>query len=273
MASNIYSYPYPVLGNRDDIDADIIDCDLDSKAVENRLILKLPELKITHPDLSEFIKNGKAAWLIRVMCSRTYFREIDIVSSDTWEKIFDSSDLEGEVNVGISIIAMSDIEKYSPQFMNEDYGNQQFFIEKSSILAIGPSFKIQIDKQFDPLKAPMSSFIRIIPGDFQSGPCDLTLDDDLIYVELSKQDWNGYAGIKDRAYSVLHSSLILPVLAEAIREIEKHNDSMWSSRLQALIAEKKLDVDKPFETAQFLLDCPIERTFENLNLILDNLKE
>lgn len=273
MASKTYSYPYPVLGNRDDILSDIIDCDLESVAVENRLILKLPELKITHPDISSLISAGDAAWLIRVRCSRTYYRVIDIISDKSWEKIFDSSNLEGEVVVDVSVIAMTDIKNYAPDFMNEDYGEQKFFVENRNILAIGPTFKIQIDKQFDPLKAPMSSFIRIIRGDFQSGPCQVTLDDDLILVELSKQDWEGYAGIKDRAYSVLHSSLILPVLAEAIREIEKHSDVMWSSRLQTLIAEQNLNLDKPFESAQFLLDSPIERTFKNLNSILDNLRE
>ncbi|KTG18934.1 hypothetical protein AUR67_17420 [Pseudoalteromonas sp. XI10] len=272
MATKTISYPYPVLGNRDDILSSDIDFDLETEAIDNRLVLKIPQLNVEHPELKELLEVESAAWLIRIRCSRTYFRVVDLISKSSWSKTLDSSNLEGEVVIDVSIIATKDISDYYPTGMNEDYGNQRFDIENCSVLALGPSFKIQIDKQFDPLKAPMASFIKIKCGEFNSGPFNIILEDDLIEVELSKQDWSEYSGIKDRAYNVLHSSLILPILSEAISKIDDYSDSLWSSRLKALIDEQQLEIEYPLHTAQKLLRNPISRTFKSLNSFLDNLE-
>ena len=271
MASKSFSYPYPVLGNRDDILSNDIDFDLETEAVDNRLVLKIPKLNIDHPELKQFLEIGSAAWFIRIRCSRTYFRIIDLVSKPSWTKTLKSSDLEGEVVIDVSIIATKDIPRYCPTSMNEDYGHQHFDIESCSVLALGPSFKIQIDKQFDPLKAPMASFIKIKCGEFKTGPFNLILEDDLIEVELSKQDWSGYSGIKDRAYNVLHSSLILPVLSEAISKIDEYSELLWASRLKTLIDEQQLEIEYPLKAAQKLLGNPLSRTFVSLNSFLDDL--
>jgi hypothetical protein len=115
----------------------------------------------------------------------------------------------------------------------------------------------------------VSSLVRITFGSHVDGPFEVTLDDELITIRLSKADWQEYAGIRDRAPTIVHSSIILPVLAEAIRTIDQNIDTLWGGRLKEILATKGIDQKSPLAAAQQVLASPISRMFNEVNINLD----
>ncbi len=151
----------------------------------------------------------------------------------------------------------------------DDYGDEKFHLRTGEVIGIGPTFRFLVDKVYDPLKAPVSSLVRITEGEHKDGPFMLTLDDDLIIVRLSKSDWHEYAGIRDRVPTIVHSAIVLPALAEAIRKINEHMDTLWGGRLKDLLESNKIDEGAPLAAAQEILARPVTRTFNEVNATLD----
>ena len=174
------------------------------------------------------------------------------------------------MNVEASIIAREHIASYRPTGIHEDYEDEEFQLRPGEVIGIGPSFGFLVDKVYDPLKAPVASLVRITEGEHKDGPFTLTLDDDLIIVRLSKSDWREYAGIRDRVPAVVHSAIVLPVLAEAIRKINEHTDTLWGGRLKDLLEAKNIDEGAPLAAAQEILASPVTRTFNEVNVMLDS---
>lgn len=178
---------------------------------------------------------------------------------------------EGKVIVEIFLVANSVIENFCPDGLHEDYAGARFDVDQGEILAISPDYFFVVDKLYDPLKAPVGSIINVKEGVNEFGPFEVVYDDDIILVELSKKDYAEYQGIKDRTPEVIHASVVLPVLTEAILRLnDEIGTTMWEARLESIIRSKKLDMSKPLMTAQEILSSPINRAFEALNSMLDD---
>lgn len=266
---NKISYPHPVLGNGDDIDSVVMSPIIEYTISDEAIQLRAKNLVAGHDDIDKFITDGDAAWQLRVHCARTYMRESFITSEVNWEQNLVGSDYEGAVTVETKVVALKDIDNYSPSKAHEDYGDTKFCIRPGELLAIGPVFSFYVEKNYDPLKAPVSSLLRIKEGEHKTGPFQLVLDDDLIFVKLSKADWKEYVGIRDRVPTVLHSAIVLPVMAEAVAGLEKHKGTLWADRLDTLIKNRSISIEKPLAAAQELLGSPLQRTFLEINAVLD----
>ena len=266
--SNI-SYPHPVLGNGDDINDGEISPNIEYEISDEAISLKIENLTSGHLGIDQMLEDGTACWHVRTRCSRTYMRQSFLLTSKDQALILRGDDYEGIVEIDISVVVQRNIQGYQPAGMHADYGDAKFNLRLGELIAIGPTYQIHVDKVYDPLKAPVSSLVRITVGSHPEGPFVVTLDDDLITIRLSKLDWEEYAGIRDRAPSIVHSSIILPVLAEAIRTIEQNIDTLWAGRLKELLASKGIDRKSPLIAAQEILASPISRTFNEVNVSLD----
>jgi hypothetical protein len=196
-------------------------------------------------------------------------RESFLVSGGEWIQRLSGPDYEGSVELEIQIISAKNIHDYSPSGVHDDYDGEKFNIKKGEVLAIGGRARFHVDKVYDPLKAPVSSLIKIKEGEHKEGPFNLLLEDELIFVLLSKLDWKEYPGIRDRVPALLHGTLVLPVLAEAISNIHKHQSTLWAGRLQEIIDAKGIDTSKPLSAAQLILASPLQRTLQAVNVELD----
>lgn len=267
--SNI-SYPHPVLGNGDDINNGEVSPEIEYKISDEAIHLKVENLKSGHPDIDQMLVDGTACWHVRTQCPRTYMRQSFLLNSEDQTITLKGDDYEGSVEIEISVVAQGCIKDYQPTGMHSDYGDAKFSLQPGELIAIGPRYPIHVDKIYDPLKAPVSSLVRITYGSHASGPFEVILDDDLITIKLSKADWAEYDGIRDRAPSIVHSSIILPVLAEAIRAIGQNTHTLWGGRLKEMLAKQGIDQNYPLAAAQEVLASPISRTFNEVNLRLDS---
>lgn len=269
MSLNAISYPYPVLGNSDDISGGVMEPDIGYTITDEAIQLRVTNLRTGHTGIDTLVTDNHALWQIRVKCSRTYMRENFVTQGPDWSINLIGPEYEGSVKIETRVIAVVDIPSYSPLNSHSDYDGVNFQIKSGEMLAIGPDFSFHVDKVYDPLKAPVASLLKVEEGDHNTGPYQLILDDDFILVRLSKADWLEYPGIRDRVPALLHSTIVMPAIAAAIPEMEKNQSTLWAGRLKAIIEEKNINIDHPLMTAQELLNSPLKRTFDEVNAKLD----
>jgi len=269
MGLNTISYPHPVLGNGDDISNNVMEPEVEYTITDEAIRLSASRLLTGHTGIDELVSSNYAQWQIRVQCNRTYMRANFLTSGPDWCHHLAGPDFEGTVDVETQVIAVRSIDDYSPDGAHSDYSSECFQIKPGELLAVGPAFRFHVDKNYDILKAPVSSLLQVREGDHEHGPFKVLLEDRLIFVELSKRDWQEYAGIRDRVPTILHSAVVLPVLAKAISDIGDYSDTIWANRLQEIIERRDIDTENPLNAAQELLDCPLKRTFDQVNAMLD----
>jgi hypothetical protein len=269
MSESMISYPHPVFGNGDDVSGKINQPQFSYSITDEIIELNVEDLSTGNEDIDSLINSGEAAWQIRVHCARTYMRESFIANGDSWAQKLSGPDYEGTVTIESNVIALRPIEQYLPVNSHDDYSGEKFDLSTGELLAVTSPSRFSVDKDYDPLKAPVSSFIKVIEGDHKEGEYKVVFDDDLIFVKLSKSDWLEYPGIRDRVPALLHSALVLPVLTEAIRCMGEYASTRWSGRLQDIVEARDIDVENPLEGAQKLLSDPLSRSFKSINLELD----
>jgi hypothetical protein len=268
MAASV-SYPHPVLGNEDDIAVGGINPEVSFRGTDEIVEINIRNLVTVNPTLDTLVAAGDASWGIRVQCARTYFRSEFTTHAQSRDISLPGHDLEGRVDVEITLFAARAVSGYLPAGAHPDYGATTFDLECGEILGIGPAFSFEVDKQFDPLRAPVSSIMRISRGEHADGPFRLVLEDEFIEVVLSQEDWARYAGVRDRVPAVVHVAVVMPALAEALRRLVEFSGRRWADRLHAIVDARDIDTSQPLEAAQILLQEPLGRAFDELNLILE----
>ncbi|MCK5945524.1 MAG: hypothetical protein KAI24_26275 [Planctomycetes bacterium] len=264
------SFPHPVLGNGDDVAKGSIDCSLEYMTSAEVVELRFSGLTSGNPTLDESVRRGSATWLLRIQCARTYFRRVWCVPGPTATIRIPGPDLEANVDVDVRVCTTEAL-GWQPEGAHPDYENLSFDVLDGEVLAVGPEWRFHVEKEFDPLKAPIASWMRIVEGEHKDGAFQVDFESDLVTIRLSRQDWKEYPGVRDRAPDVLHSSIVLPVLMQALVELQKEkNDGLtWKGRLSAVLDARNLREDQPLESAQELLSAPLGRSLRQLNVRLD----
>lgn len=262
------SFPHPVLGNGDDISVGTIDCELHYQCSAEAVELRLTGLTTGNPTIDSALREERAAWLIRVQCARTYYRKIWKEQGPDALIRIDGTDLEGSVEIDVRVCSTQSMQ-WLPDGTHTDYENLSFQLADAEVLALGDSWRIHVDKDFDPLKAPLASWMRIVEGQHDDGPFEAEFEDDLVTIRLSRRDWKEYGPVRDRAPAVLHSSIVLPVLMQALLALKENNGERWKGRLRAVLDERNLSPEPPLQTAQTLLAEPLGRSLRELNVRLD----
>jgi len=262
MAESILSFPHPVVGNGDDALGDSPKCALAWQVVDKNLVLIFSEFSTNNDVIEQLLNEGIASWVVRAHCRRTYYRREIFADRCGAEFKIPAVMLDGDVELETFVVALGNLTDYVPSSPHPDYSNTSFQIVSGGLLAIGPTFRVSLDIKFDPLKAPVSAFLKIKKGDFEEGPMRAIWESEDIVLELSSKDWTAYAMLKqDELADVLHAAIVLPVLVEAVNLHTDLSvqDMRWAQRLQGMVESRNLEPGKPLATAQQLLDFPISR--------------
>lgn len=262
------SYPFPVLGNGDDISGEFR-ASLEVTVGRQDVTLIVGDLVITNASVASLVETGQAACLIRLDCPRTYFRRAARISPPESTVRFPSSELEGRVQADFLVCAGRPIQDYSPVGLHSDYAGNGFSIKDGDVLAVGERSYFTVDLDFDPLTAPVSSIMRLCRGDFGTGPYRVQLEADKIEIHLSREDWDLYALVKNRSSRILAPTLAVPVLAHAIAAMrtryEEYEGLKWVQRVTMILDAKHLSGDRSeLEASQIILENPLHRGFEDL---------
>lgn len=263
------SFPYPVLGNEDDVNGNF-DVRFFQTLRRDKIQLRL-NFSLENKTLEKLLKKKKVAFSAEVECSNTFFRKVFISEEQVKTFEFPSSNVRELVTVKFYIRALEDISDYVNDDCHEDYNGFEFEVSRGDILAMGGVTSFIADKNFDPLKPVISSFIAIRKGHDKDGPMYAEYDNpEKIVIMLSQSDWDKYSDIKPKRWVVgmLHSAIVLPVLIEAITLVHQDNseyrDNHWFNRLQVILQQQNLPDDDPLPSAQKILSLPVTRAMDGV---------
>jgi hypothetical protein len=276
MNYNGRTYPYPVLGIDDnftgDENKDTFKPDMIVSSDYRKIKLDIT-YQLKNDELLKLINSNQAVFCAQLYCRSTMFRQ-SFISKKQKELIeIKSSQLRDEVEVDFFICASEDIKNYKNSMFNTVFTGISFDIEKGDLLGFGGSTTFFANKTPEELKS-ISSFMSVDTENKSEVPMYNDYDGDKITIILSQEDYEIYQSIKKESLltSTLHSSIVLPALAEAIRFItttegDDFKNRKWHELLTSLI--EKHPTDDPLQSAQKILDLPVNRSFSTLynNLI------
>lgn len=266
-AKNI-SYPYPVLGNDDDVEGRF-DASFKHALRRDNIVLK-SSFKLKNKTLENLIKNKKAIYTVEVECPSTFYRKLFSSFENEADFLLPSTVVREHVSVGFFVRAMEAITGYEIEGCHFDYKDFKFAVGPGDVLAIGGYTSFIAEKDFDPMQPAVSSLIAIKQGNKDAGLMEIDYSQDKIFIKLSRKDHKNYSQIKGMATiaGVLHSSIVLPVLADAIRQVidvdEETQDRHWYRRLEVILRQQELMDQDPIIAAQRILRGPLERCLSGL---------
>jgi len=263
------SYPYPVLNNEDDI-AGKFSVRFSRTLSRDNIELKV-KTELENSTIEKLIKSKKAVYVAETECGSTFYRKTHESLLPEFKYSFPADSVRGLVTVKFYIRASVDILGYVNKDCHSDYVGFAFDVSKGDILAVGGITKFIAEKEFDPLKPAVSSFMAIKESREETGPFHADFDDnEKIIIRLPKKEWNQFRQIRSKKWlaATLHASIVLPVLAEAITYVHnqhtEYSDSYWYERLSVILHEQELATDDPLVSAQQILKEPLTRAFEGI---------
>ena len=273
MKINLKSYPHPVLGNGDDLSG-VFSVDFRYELSKQDVAL-ICVFDLKSKAVEELIKKGKASFIVEAECTSTFYRNGFSTQKTADKFIIPSKLLRERVTVGFYICSNEEIANYQPSDCHPDYKGLKFDIEKGDVLAVGGYCSFIAEKEFDPMRPPLSSFVAVVEGIRHTGPMEIDYSSDKITIELSKADYKNYCDtVREKAVQgVIHASIVLPVLADAIYQVNgrdnDHADRNWFGRLESILESKGLANKPPLEAAQIILESPMARNFESILSLLN----
>ncbi|MDR0485112.1 MAG: hypothetical protein LBH29_00115 [Elusimicrobiota bacterium] len=254
------NFPYPVLGNGDDIKGEFkTKCEW---SISGNLITVNCQFETTNEYISELIKNKNAKYCAEFICSNTYYRNLKTSEDGVIEFSEQAASLKGRVDIYFYICSAKELDNYYPVGTHCDFGEEPFRINTGDILAIGGRAFFIADKSFDPYTAPINSFVKLKYSN-KIRTMSVDYEKESIIIELPQEDYEKYQAIKNESSEFVISTVVLPVLIDAICEICKENsaysDCLWYAKLRQICSERKIKTDNPLKAAQEILGNPIRK--------------
>lgn len=242
------NYPHPVLSKeRDDFDKRkaYFDIKIFSKTEGNYYRLNC-QVKLKERVIEDLIKQGNAKFVIRVHCNRTRFRKVFEFSELQEEIILPASSLDSKIEISTYIVAKKKIESYTSLSFHSDYEDISFIILPGDVLAEGPEYSMDVEKEIDKLVKLPSIFTIILDQAKTAPSMNVDSGGDKIVVRLNKINFEKYKQLKQMQeqygnLAPLTSSLfITPALVMVLENIrlDIEKEGYNSDDLQGYVDEK-----------------------------------
>jgi hypothetical protein len=259
------SYPHPVLGNKDDVIGAAFQATFDFSSDPTNYYISVATV-CSSSTLNKLIANGTAGYVLHVECSNTLYRRVFDFTTPAHRIQIPADQLNDAVQVNVMIRARKDLPGYKIDKAHPDYGNIKFDMKGSDILAVAEGETFYADTSQDSLRK-IGSIMQIEewPEDGDH-PMKVDFASNKIRIFLCKEDFKRYKTLKhiEKLASHLTTTIVLPVLLEALYHMEEENSGLeslgWYVNLQKRI--DILDLEKESDQiakAQRLLDLPIRR--------------
>lgn len=265
MPATSKSYPFPVLGNEDDIKG-LFKPSM-RYTLDPTMVVVECDFELSNATIEQLVAQKKAGYLVQIECGNTFYRRTFVTQEASLRIEIDAGELRDRVDVSFCVCALSEINDYSPEGIHPDLAGEPTVVEAGDVLADGGTGYFIADKSFDPLKAPVASFMKVKQAKEKTAPMRMDYGGDQIIIKLSKDDYRNYAYAQKYAVSSLHATLVLPALIDAIYVINKdttYEGSVWFEKIKQICIARDIKLDDPLEAAQRLLSNPVERGLKEI---------
>ena len=295
MRNKAIEYPHPVLN---EYAKDFTDSNFSIKIVSHGDDGTNISLEIEHTlnckGISQLLDAGKAKIILRVTCFRTSFRQTFDMDIDKNTLIsIPKRNVTDTLDIQAMIVASSACNDYKLSEFNTNYfGNETFSLRKGDVIANEPGIKIKLSSILEKNVAGIvivkaDSIINKIKVNYASMEETDPALSDYIVISLPDDEYKTWAKLRTKKYlrkgtdRFLQSSLILPVITEAISKLrneeelleedkaEHYQGTIWAESI--LEALKKIGIDdlascprSDVELANELLGNVVEDSFSNL---------
>ena len=268
------SFPHPVVGNADDVPGAAFQATFDFRSDRTTYYLK-STIQCSSRTLQKMIAKGAACYTLHVECGNTLFRKTYDFDATENEVSIPATLLNDAVEVNAFVRAKKAVPAHAVEGAHADYGTATFTVGPGDILAVGDGQVFDADNSTDPLRrvgALMVVELSPKPGDL---PMEADFYSDKIRILLCKSDFETYRELKNVPHLTSHltTTLVLPVLVQAIHQLETAADDVgeykWSTLLQTrLYAMETGSATDQLTKAQLLLEMPIRRALAAAKNIL-----
>lgn len=282
MAAQI-SYNCPVLGNDEDYQDEalfIIDKDVKRIINSSGVTVIFPKPTINDPVIDELFSKNEANLILIVNSARSYFQKTFTIKSNDfidqkYEVFFKYGDLNGDIIYQFFLISCCE-KSISPNLLSEDFP-ESFYVNKNDILAKTPEYNFLINHKFNPYSSKAYNFIsvsKLIKEHQKETIIDFTNNEKII-IRLPIETYEKYKDFDETTGEILHSSLVMPALTEAINYIkqEEYSEKDWYLKINDMIKIRKLEKESAIDIACILLKDPINRGMIYLSDKLHQIKK
>ena len=276
MKLNNISFPYPVLGIKDDVMPLLRDdcVTVESSSTLDSFVLTIT-LKQENETIKKFIKEDFAEYTCEVDCQKAFLRENYSSKEPSFTITIPRRKVNGRVYLNCFVTVKKRIERYSNPYFNEDYEGYTFDLEPGDILVGFPPAYFDADIKYDKLQAAGS--FMVIREDTTVTQTRFDIAGDKIEIVPPSDLYDIYKnGVGDHNPEIIHSSIAFNALCFALYNIQENSETLWARCINTRIDTepelsgfKELDKIQVPRLAQALLGDPYKRLFEKLKSNLE----
>jgi len=199
------SFPFPVLGNGDDVLDAALQSVLEISSDQDNYYIDV-SINCSSKTINGLIAKKHASFSVHLECSNTVFRKSVSFYENKKRIAIPHFQLNDAVEVNVFVCAQKSIPDYRVDGAHEDYGDASFSIQEGDMLAIGGGLIFYAEPQNDSMKN-IASIIQIQVSTKEGDrPMEIDLNGDKISVTLSKNDFESYNPLMANKVSVRPST-------------------------------------------------------------------
>lgn len=278
-------YPHPVLReNNDDYINSSFEMDLSYERDIKRLKLNI-NFKLNNKTLEKMLLDEKVEYVVHIECPKTSYRRIITTTEKILSENLKDENILGKIQVTSFIVVKENILNYENESFNPDYFGMKFNLEKGTILAIGDSYKIDVDKEKESLGNVPSIFTICKKMTTDEIGINIEYNMDKIRIDLNISDYEKYTQLVSTStqfIDVINSSLIFPILVYVFEKLKnefdeiEENDYRWFKALKNIFEkygyrfnQELFENETSLQLAQKVLDFPFSKSLNALQLGVD----
>lgn len=278
-------YPHPVLReNNDDYINSSFEMDLSYERDIKRLKLNI-SFKLNNKTLEKMILDEKAQYVIHIECPKTSYRRIITTTEKILSENLKDENILGKIQVTSFIVVKENILDYENESFNSDYFGMKFNLEKGTILAIGDSYKIDVDKEKESLGNVPSIFTICKKMTTDETGINIEYNMNKIRIDLNIFDYERYTQLvssSNQFIDIINCSLIFPTLIYVFEKLKnefdeiEESDYRWFKALKNIFEkygyrfnQELFENETSLQLAQKILDFPFSKSLIALQFGLD----
>lgn len=278
-------YPHPVLReNNDDYINSSFEMDLSYERDIKRLKLNI-SFKLNNKTLEKMILDEKAQYVIHIECPKTSYRKIITTTEKILSENLKDENILGKIQVTSFIVVKENILDYENESFNSDYFGMKFNLEKGTILAIGDSYKIDVDKEKESLGNVPSIFTICKKMTTDETGINIEYNMNKIRIDLNISDYERYTQLvssSNQFIDIINCSLIFPTLIYVFEKLKnefdeiEESDYRWFKALKNIFEkygyrfnQELFENETSLQLAQKILDFPFSKSLITLQFGLD----
>lgn len=278
-------YPHPVLReNNDDYINSSFEMDLSYERDIKRLKLNI-NFKLDNKTLEKMLLDEKVQYVVHIECPKTSYRRIITTTEKSLSENLKDENILGKIQVTSFIVVKESILNYENESFNSDYFGMKFNLEKGTILAIGDSYKIDVDKEKESLGNVPSIFTICKKMTTDETGINIEYNMNKIRIDLNISDYEKYTQLVSTSgqfIDVINSSLIFPTLIYVFEKLKnefdeiEENDYRWFKALKNIFEkygyrfnQELFENETSLQLAQKILELPFSKSLNALQFGLD----